>query len=57
MESTRDTVMALVLLVVALGAIIGSLLINPAITVMLVVLLTAINGAILVKLTFHPKGG
>ncbi|WP_156927119.1 hypothetical protein [Azospirillum halopraeferens] len=55
MESTGDTLTALVLLVLAVGAIVGSLLIDPALTVWLVVLLTAINGAILVKLTLLSR--
>ena len=55
MESTSDTLTALVLLVLALGAIVGTVLVNPVMTVWVVVALTAINGAILVKLTLVPK--
>lgn len=55
MESTRDSIMAIALLLAVLVAIVGSLLANPAITVYLVVLATFLNGVILVKLTLMPK--
>ncbi|MGQ9365333.1 hypothetical protein [Azospirillum sp. ST 5-10] len=55
MESTGDTLTALVLLVLTVGALVGTLLVDPVATVWLVVLLTAVNGAVLVKLTLVPK--
>lgn len=56
MESLSTTLQALVLLVVALGLIIGTVIINPAYTVMLAVALVVVNGIILVALTMRPSG-
>ncbi len=55
MESTRDSLMAIGLLLVVLVAVVGTLLINPVMTVWVVVLATAINGLMLVMLTIEPK--
>lgn len=56
MESLSVTLQALVLLVIALGLIIGTIIINPAYTVMLAVLLVVVNGVILMALTMRPAG-
>lgn len=56
MESLSTTLQALVLLVVALGLIIGTVLVNPAYTVMLAVTLVVVNGIILLALTMRPSG-
>lgn len=56
MESLSTTLQALVLLVIALGLIIGTVLVNPAYTVMLAVTLVVINGIILLALTMRPSG-
>lgn len=56
MESLSTTLQALVLLVVALGLIIGTIIINPAYTVMLAVALVVVNGIILMALTMRPSG-
>lgn len=56
MESMSVTIQAVVLLVIALGAIIGSIIINPALTVMLAVALVVVNGLILMALTLRPSG-
>ncbi|HYH21784.1 MAG TPA: hypothetical protein VD995_24530 [Azospirillum sp.] len=56
MESARDSLMAIVLLLVTLGAIVGTLLVNADLTVIVLLLAVVINSAMLVNLTFHPKG-
>ena len=56
MESLCTTLQALVLLVIALGLIIGTIIVNPAYTVMLAVALVVVNGVILVALTMRPSG-
>lgn len=56
MESLSTTLQALVLLVVALGLIIGTVIVNPAYTVMLAVTLVVVNGIILLALTMRPSG-
>ena len=56
MESLSTTLQALVLLVIALGLIIGTIIVNPAYTVMLAVALVVVNGVILVALTMRPSG-
>lgn len=56
MESMSVTLQAVVLLVIALGAIIGTIIINPALTVMLAVALVVVNGLILMALTMRPSG-
>lgn len=56
MESIGVTLQAVVLLVIALGAIIGTIIINPALTVMLAVALVVVNGLILMALTLRPSG-
>lgn len=56
MESLSTTLQALVLLVIALGLIIGTIIVNPAYTVMLAVALVVVNGAILIALTMRPSG-
>lgn len=56
MESIGVTMQAVVLLVIALGAIIGTIIINPALTVMLAVTLVVVNGLILIALTLRPSG-
>lgn len=56
MESLSTTLQALVLLVIALGLIIGTIIVNPAYTVMLAVTLVVVNGIILLALTMRPSG-
>lgn len=56
MESLSTTLQALVLLVIALGLIIGTVIVNPVYTVMLAVALVVVNGIILVALTMRPSG-
>lgn len=56
MESLSTTLQALVLLVIALGLIIGTVIVNPAYTVMLAVTLVVVNGIILLALTMRPSG-
>lgn len=56
MESLSTTLQALVLLVIALGLIIGTVIVNPAYTVMLAVTLVVVNGVILLALTMRPSG-
>ncbi|HRJ60209.1 MAG TPA: sugar tyrosine-protein kinase [Azospirillaceae bacterium] len=56
MESLSTTLQALVLLVIALGLIIGTVIVNPVYTVMLAVTLVVVNGVILVALTMRPSG-
>lgn len=56
MESMGVTLQALVLLVIALGLIIGSLIVNPAYTVILAVTLVVVNSAILMAVMLRPSG-
>jgi hypothetical protein len=56
MESARDSLLAIVLLVVTLAAIVGTLFIDANLTVVVLLLAVIINSAMLVNLTFHPKG-
>lgn len=56
MESMGVTLQALVLLVIALGLIIGSLIVNPAYTVILAVTLVVVNSAILMAIMLRPSG-
>jgi hypothetical protein len=56
MESMGVTLQALVLLVIALGLIIGSLIVNPAYTVILAVTLVVVNSVILMGIMVRPSG-
>jgi hypothetical protein len=56
MESMGVTLQALVLLVIALGLIIGSLIVNPAYTVILAVTLVVVNSVILMGIMIRPSG-